>query len=481
MSGGSFTNISNGGIYSGATTATLTLTGVTTSMNGNQYQCILTMGSCTTTTNDAALTVNGEPSLTITNPLAVCSPGTANITAAAVTAGSNLAGGGLSYWTDAGATHSLSNPSAISGSGTYYIKASTSPACYAIAPVTVTVSNNLPVSVSISPSANPICSGTPVTFTAAPTNGGSSPAYQWKVNGSNVGTNSTTYSSSSFNNNDAVTCLLTSSFACATGSPATSPTTTMTVNPNLPVSVSISPSANPICSGTSVTFTATPTNGGVTPSYQWKVNGSNVGTNSTTYNSSSFNNSDVVTCVLTSNATCATGSPATSSTTTMIVNPNLPVSVSIAPSANSICSGTSVTFTATPTNGGTTPSYQWKINGSNVGTNNTTYSSSSFNNNDAVTCVLTSNAMCATGSPATSSTTTMTVNPNLPVSVSISPSANPICSGTSVTFTATPTNGGTTPSYQWKVNGSNVGTNNITYSSSSFNNNDAVTLSLIHI
>ncbi|MGZ4076384.1 MAG: T9SS type A sorting domain-containing protein, partial [Bacteroidia bacterium] len=181
--------------------------------------------------------------------------------------------------------------------------------------------------------------------------------------------------------------------------------------PNLPVSVSVSASpSSTICAGTNVTFTATPTNGGTTPAYQWKINGVNVGTNSTTYSNSSLSNGDLVTCVLTSNATCATGNPATSNTVTMTVNPNLPVSVSIAASSGSpICSGTNVTFTATPTNGGTTPAYQWQLNGTNVGINSSTYSNATLSTGDIISCVLTSNASCVISSTATSNTISFTV------------------------------------------------------------------------
>ncbi len=95
---------------------------------------------------------------------------------------------------------------------------------------------------------------------------------------------------------------------------------TVTVHPNLPASISIAASANPSPPGSSVTFTATPTNGGNAPSYQWKVNGSDVGQDLATY---SYNPlyGDQVACVLTSNAPCVSVNPAPSNTITMIMVP----------------------------------------------------------------------------------------------------------------------------------------------------------------
>ena len=93
---------------------------------------------------------------------------------------------------------------------------------------------------------------------------------------------------------------------------------------------------------------------------------------------------------------CVSGNPATSNAVSMTVNPNLPVSVSIVASQNNICAGTNVTFTATPTNGGT-PTYQWKVNGVIVGTNSPTYSNNTLANGNNITCVMTSSLACVSG------------------------------------------------------------------------------------
>ncbi len=86
------------------------------------------------------------------------------------------------------------------------------------------------------------------------------------------------------------------------------------------VAITSSDSDNTICDGTSVKFTAAPTNGGTTPTYQWKIGNTVVGT-AATYTATNLKDAEVVTCVMTSNLTGATGSPATSNSIEMKVNP----------------------------------------------------------------------------------------------------------------------------------------------------------------
>jgi PKD repeat protein len=147
------------------------------------------------------------------------------------TAGNTIPGGGtiLHNGTNTNYSHTGLNPNT-----TYYYKAwsvatgasySTGTTAYA----TTTCSSYLPVSLTISVSANPVCAGTSVIFTATPTNGGTTPSYQWKVNGTIAGINSATYSFAPVNN-DVVTCMLTSNLICTSGNPANSNALTMTVD-----------------------------------------------------------------------------------------------------------------------------------------------------------------------------------------------------------------------------------------------------------
>jgi len=529
--------------------------------------------------------------------------------------------------------------------------------------------NTAIVNIAVTSGSNPSCTGASVTFTATPTNGGTTPIYQWKVNGANVGTNSTTYTTSALTNGQVVTCVMTSNLPGVLGSPATSNNVTMTVNPIVAPSVSISVTSgtNPSCAGSAITFTAAPVNGGASPSYQWKVNGGNVGTNSSTYTTTTLTNGQTVTCVMTSGDNCASPATATSNGINVTINPVINPTVSISQTAgtNPQCTGASATFTATVSNGSGTD-YEWKVDGTLVGTNSSTFTTSTLSNGQVVSCSIVSSPLCASsqsvilgtgvstnsttsdlanaypsyygsgrqqylilqselatlglsagdihsigfninstiGNPATlndytikianvastvmtnaflsptfttvfgpvnytptvstlnthlfstpftwdgtssvlidvcfsnlvvgvtayqnyqttttfvstvyrqvdgasgagicgtstttgtgsirpnmvfsrigsivnanSNTITMNVSSALPASVTIAQTTgtNPQCAGASATFTATPTNGGTTPSYQWKVNGTNVGANSSTYTTTALTNGQSVT------
>ena len=305
---------------------------------------------------------------------------------------------------------------------------------------TITISvATLPASVSIAASANPVCAGSSVTFNTTPVNGGT-PSYEWYVGGIlQAGETLPTFTFTPVNG-DQVYAKMTSSLACATGSPATSNTITMTVNPIIAVSVSIVVDLNNVNSGIPVTFTATPTGGGGAPSYKWYVNTvEQPGQTTSTFTYVPVNG-DVVYCELYSSESCALPVPAVSGTITMNV---IAVLIPSLNGATNVCFFSNEIYT---TDAGMT-GYVWSLplgGGTFVpgpGANEITV----FWNSAGARSV----NVTYDGSIPGGTTLNVTVNPLLPVSVSISASANPVCAGTSVTFTATPVNGGLTPSYQW--------------------------------
>ncbi len=122
-------------------------------------------------------------------------------------------------------------------------------------------------SVSIAASANPVCAGDPVTFTATPANGGSAPAYLWKINGNSAGANSAIFKTNTLANGDIINCVMSSSVACT--SPVSSNNIVMMINPSpvvlLGTDITLSPGnsvqLNPAVTGTIIHYQWTPADG----------------------------------------------------------------------------------------------------------------------------------------------------------------------------------------------------------------------------
>lgn len=320
---------------------------------------------------------------------------------------------------------------------------------------------------------NPACGTASSTLTL---NGAtaSGVTYQWRsstdnISWTNVGTGGTTYATGSISSTRYYKVIVSCSAGAAKDS---TPVFTLTVNPSVtPSAVIMASPGNVICNGTSVTFTATLTNGGTNPGYQWKKGTTPVGTG-TTYTSSTWSNGDVITLELSSNATCAAPVPAISNAITMTVNNavnttdprticssqlpymwngitvtaggpsaasitlssstgcdstvtlNLTVNPAVTPAVTvtavpgtSITTGTLVTFMATPANGGSSPVYTWRKNGAVVGGTGATYNDAALNNGDVISCTLLSSETCAQPDTARSAVTMQVTVPVIPCAV----------------------------------------------------------------
>jgi gliding motility-associated-like protein len=189
-------------------------------------------------------------------------------------------------------------------------------------------------------------------------------------------------------------------------------TQTLTVTAPLIPTVTISPVSADDCAGTTVTYTATATNGGTAPSYQWFVNGQNSGVTGPVFMSSTLSNNDKITCVLTSNAVCTSSPTATSNQAVFVLDAPVTATITITSSATgSICAGTPVTFTATVSTPDANPVFQWMVNGNNAGSNSATFTGNALNNGDIVTCQLVSNGKCLVNPNATSNPIVITLSP----------------------------------------------------------------------
>jgi len=151
---------------------------------------------------------------------------------------------------------------------------------------------------------NRVCYGNPITFTAQTTNGGSSPAYEWKINNITVTAPDSTYTYIPVNG-DKVWVQMTSSTSCAVPGQARD---TMYVDVDTVTVPSVSITVDPITSfvaGTVVTFTASVTNAGPAPAFRWFKNGTLIaGANTSVYTSNSLANRDSIMVEVTTSGGC---------------------------------------------------------------------------------------------------------------------------------------------------------------------------------
>ncbi len=409
------------------------------SVNAGSYSVTVSNvpGGCPGSTNSTTIIVNNRPNTPQINNIAtgvqdVCVGYMYPYTIEPPAAGSvyvwSLSGGG--FITNTASTNLINITWTTTGNYVLSVMETASNGCTGNPVIlNITVSSVSIAGVSISASSNPVCTGNPVTITALPVNQGTSPDYIWYKNNIQAGApNLPTYTYIP-DDGDQVYVELSSSSPCALPNPVSSQVITMSVNSSLVPTITISASNNPSCFGSTVDFSVTTSsNGGSSPVYEWKKNGLPIGTNSPTYSDNTLANNDLITCTLTSNESCASPPQGTSNEIKMTVNPITDPTITVSADIDPSCTGNLVTFTATISNGGNMPVYQWGKNGSNVGANSQTYTDNLLANNDVINCTLTSNASCISTGTVQGNPITLTVNP-VP-SVSDTSSLNPsVCGG----------------------------------------------------
>jgi hypothetical protein len=347
-------------------------------------------------------------------------------------------------------------------------------------PVTVTPT----VNISVTKGTNPGCPDDTVRFTVTSNvNPGANPTYEWFVNGLSQGAATATPFWQAFNIPSGTTFRV--KMNSSAGAPCSNPgfafsnTITYTHTTKSPtLSLALISGTNPGCPNQALTFLATGTTTGLTPTYQWKVNSVPVQTGLSNTYTAVFNNNDVISCTMTSSTSCAVPNTANSANNITITHAPLIADVTIQQikGNNPACTGHEMVFVATPTNSGANPQFQWLVNNAAVaGANSPIFSTYTLLNGDFVSCVLISTDPCVANTFDTSAILPMTIttSKNPTVTVAITKGNNPGCLDSLVEFTATDNNLGTAPNFDWLVNGFQI-YNGQVFSNNNLQNGDVV-------
>ena len=455
-----------------ATTATLTLTGVTAGMNNNQYHCIVG-GAC----NAVAIT-SSAATLTINTPASV----TAQPANTAACAGSNASftvtasGSGLSYnWqvsTDGGITWTTLSPAVTTPTLTltgvtvgmnnnqYHcvVSISCNPVGVNSDPATLTV-NNAP-SITAQPANTAVCAGSNTQFCV--TASGTGVTYQWQVSTSgctgpwvNVAGGTAACLDlavvTAGMNNNTYQCIVSGSCTPA----ATSNCGTLTVN--TAAAITAQPASTTGCTGGSASFTVAGTGSGLTYNWQVSTDGGLTWNNLSPAVTTATLTLTGVTAGMNNNqyhcligGTCS-AVPVTSNAATLTLDNA--VSFTTQPTSAGVCAGTDVTLTVAAV--GTGLAYNWQVS-TNGGTSWANVSPVNTTNTLTITaptvamsgyqyrCVASGN--CNPGG-LNSNVATLTVNTS--VTLTSQPADIIGCTGSAAVFSVTAT--GSSITYQWQV------------------------------
>lgn len=244
------------------------------------------------------------------------------------------------------------------------------------------------------------------------------------------------------------------------------------------VTIAQTAGTNPSCTGSSVTFVATPKGG--TPTYRWYINGAATANTTNTYTSSTLANNDIITCKTYYTGACGSDSAVSNMIQLKVNSTALAVAKNtLITGTNPGCPGQSLVFKALVSGGGSAPVYSWRKNGTVVGTDDT-FASSTLVAGDKIWCRVTPNSTCST-TPVNSDTITIAFATVVPdVTISLTSGAIPSCDSTSLTFATATKNGGPAPTYQWFVNSVAVsGATMNFYTEPMLKNNDTVSCRVI--
>lgn len=248
--------------------------------------------TCGTATMIATVTNAAPP---ITGTTTICQGATTDLSDA-------LVGG---WWSSSSTNATIGASGIVTGvsAGTAIISYNMTP-CTTTTTVSVTALTTSSLTITASPG-DTVCSGTPVTFTAMPTGGGTTPYLDWFKNGTSTVTGSS-YTLTTPVNGDSVYCILASSLPCPIAD--TVPSNYIIIHVDaiiIPIVSIIALPGTSISSGQPDTLIANVTGGAGPFTYQWIVNGVPIsGATTDSFVSSSFNNNDSVTCIVSSHGPC---------------------------------------------------------------------------------------------------------------------------------------------------------------------------------